>query len=544
MWIKQLTIHDYRAFQEETTINLNKNLTLISGLNGVGKSTILAVLTNVGELKGYKLLNGKKFRGEFSNVIMYDSDHDTSGEKAKIIFEDLPTNLKKYNVTEELKFRAAIQTRTAKNQRKYKRYRLLPKANENKKNSSKIVWPSYYMGLSRLVPLGEYDLTKSQHNIIHFQQEMLKVHMDILNENLDNVKFANLDIGTNYPKATISSSTYGNASNSNGQDNLGQIIEAVFSFKKLKEDYPDYIGGILAIDELDASLHPAAQNNLIDWLIEISKELNLQIVVTTHSLSMLQHVCDIRKTNKKDSITINYLIRQGNKINIIQNQPFSFYKNTLRETYEKMFNTKINVFTEDETARWFIREAMQLLNYDDKKLNFLEVNISWSHLLNLLNADYDNFSNYIFILDGDIKNNIVRYMKEHAACNFNFDDNPNKSDILCLPCDQPIEKKLFDYVNNLPDDDKLFSDPYMLRTGIVNKSIIEKFTDETRERYPKDDEQKTIFYKHWFKDERHQKYMNIFLRYWIRDNEQIVKKFLDSIKAKVGQISSKNNLLY
>lgn len=117
MWIKQLTIHNYRAFHEETTINLNKHLILISGLNGVGKSTILAVLTNVGELKGYKLLNGKNFRGEFGNVIMYDSNHDTSGDKAEIIFEDIPTDLKKYNITKKFKFRAAIQTRTAKNQK-------------------------------------------------------------------------------------------------------------------------------------------------------------------------------------------------------------------------------------------------------------------------------------------------------------------------------------------------------------------------------------------------------------------------------------------
>lgn len=135
---------------------------------------------------------------------------------------------------------------------------MLPKVNENKKNASKIIWPSYYMGLSRLIPLGEYDLTKSQSKISDFQEEMLKIHMDILNEKLDNVKFNNLDIGTNYPKATISSDKYGDAANSNGQDNLGQIIEAVFSFKKLKKNYPDYIGGILAIDELDASLHPAA----------------------------------------------------------------------------------------------------------------------------------------------------------------------------------------------------------------------------------------------------------------------------------------------
>lgn len=56
---------------------------------------------------------------------------------------------------------------------------------------------------------------------------------------------------------------------------------------------------------------------------------------------MLQHVCDIRKTKKgKDNITINYLIQRGDKIHIEQNQPFSFYKNTLKETYGQVPNKK------------------------------------------------------------------------------------------------------------------------------------------------------------------------------------------------------------
>ena len=32
MWIKQLKVKDFRAFQKETTINLNSNVTAIAGL--------------------------------------------------------------------------------------------------------------------------------------------------------------------------------------------------------------------------------------------------------------------------------------------------------------------------------------------------------------------------------------------------------------------------------------------------------------------------------------------------------------------------------
>ncbi len=96
MWIKDLKIQDYRAFQHKVKINLNQHLTAISGMNGVGKSTILAVLTNVGEiLSKYKTINGSQFRGEFSDVIMYDENYDKPGDKIIIDFADLPENKKR-----------------------------------------------------------------------------------------------------------------------------------------------------------------------------------------------------------------------------------------------------------------------------------------------------------------------------------------------------------------------------------------------------------------------------------------------------------------
>lgn len=43
MWINKITVHDYRAFQKEFNMKLSKNVTVIAGLNGVGKSTLLAM---------------------------------------------------------------------------------------------------------------------------------------------------------------------------------------------------------------------------------------------------------------------------------------------------------------------------------------------------------------------------------------------------------------------------------------------------------------------------------------------------------------------
>lgn len=71
---------------------------------------------------------------------------------------------------------------------------------------------------------------------------------------------------------------YNHLGNSAGQDNIGQIISALISFKRLQKELGNrYKGGILLIDELDASLYPAAQIKLVDVLHKKSLELNLQV---------------------------------------------------------------------------------------------------------------------------------------------------------------------------------------------------------------------------------------------------------------------------
>ncbi|MDT1827834.1 ATP-binding protein, partial [Acinetobacter baumannii] len=87
----------------------------------------------------------------------------------------------------------------------------------------------------------------------------------------------------------VHGNNYDHESVSVGEDNTGQILMALFSFQKLKEEYVDYHGGILLIDEIDAGLFPAAQVELIKILESFAKRLNLQIIFTTHSPIVIQN---------------------------------------------------------------------------------------------------------------------------------------------------------------------------------------------------------------------------------------------------------------
>lgn len=377
MSIKDLKIQDYRAFQHKVKINLNQHLTAISGMNGVGKSTILAVLTNVGEiLSKYKTINGSQFRGEFSDVIMYDENYDKPGDKIIIDFADLPENKKEFNVVEQLKFRATRQQSKNKKyayhkikgtnnyeriekESYYTRYRLIPKKVEGHENEKKVKWPSLYLGLSRLAPLGEYDTAITKKIPKNIVPQIVQAHAEILGEDLnEGANLVNLDIGVSHLKSEIDTQYYGFKSNSSGQDNTVQIIEAVLSFEMLKKQLgKSYIGGILAIDEIDATLHPAAQNRLIDWLLKKSKELKLQIVFTTHSLTLLEHLSHIQKNHSED-ILINYLSmsnQEPGNVRIKENPSVGYYRNNLQDTYVKMpqENIPVKIMSEDATARCF-----------------------------------------------------------------------------------------------------------------------------------------------------------------------------------------------
>ena len=59
---------------------------------------------------------------------------------------------------------------------------------------------------------------------------------------------------------------------------MGKIILALLSFKRLKEKYPKgYKGGILLIDELDATMYPGSQERLLRVLRRWSNRYRIKL---------------------------------------------------------------------------------------------------------------------------------------------------------------------------------------------------------------------------------------------------------------------------
>ena len=146
MIIKNIEINEFRLFKN-IDFNLGKYVTVIGGKNAIGKSTLLGMLGNSSELKVYKPILHKKFGTEFGEIFKGSKEFDpSSSNKFKINFMDYDTE----EIVDHREFRVSWQD-------KGKRFRIIPKKKLTGKKitEAKVQWPSLYLGLSRLLPIGE-----------------------------------------------------------------------------------------------------------------------------------------------------------------------------------------------------------------------------------------------------------------------------------------------------------------------------------------------------------------------------------------------------
>lgn len=146
MIVHELKINDFRLFHN-VNFKLGRYITAIAGFNATGKSTILALLGHCGELKGHKPLLHNAFRAELSEIIKFSDQHDINiKDIGSLLFSDIPTpNNQRLPYPTELSYRSTRQ-RYGTGQR----YRIIPKRTAQWPSSSKITWPTLYLGLGRL----------------------------------------------------------------------------------------------------------------------------------------------------------------------------------------------------------------------------------------------------------------------------------------------------------------------------------------------------------------------------------------------------------
>ena len=414
-----------------------------------------------------------------------------------------------------------------------------------RQTESKLEWPTYHLGLSRLFPVGESDSPKDSNTPSEgsVKEELLKVHKEILFSNSEYEDFSSISVSEFSHKTGtgIITAKYSALMNSSGQDNLGQIILAVLSFKLLKEKNEDYIGGILLIDEIDATLHPAAQNKLIDYLVDQSKKLNLQIVFTTHSLSLLEHIIrnqDLTKGPQKD-IELIYLLNKRGKLEVKENPNKIFLHNDLMEAYSgyHVSSKKIVVLTEDDVAIWFLQQILEYTFPTEVfHLNFLNMHVGWTEIIKLIKSDFSYYKNHLIFLDPDINKikNKQQLVKAIQGTAYKLEEK--SSNILLLPGDTYIEELFYNYLTNIPESHNFFYDKEIENMALFAQTIRDGGIDS--QHYIKLSTPKAK-HKEWFSNNKH--ICKIAFNYWAKDNEELVSTFANMFKSSYDIIYKRFN---
>lgn len=292
------------------------------------------------------------------------------------------------------------------------------------------VFPTTYLGLSRLFPIGESK--KIELNKIFLEDdEIFKEFVEKYNMILRQTEKVTINLLKKETGETLGINTeyYDAYSNSAGQDNVSKILGSLLSFKLLKKQMGEkYKGGLLLIDELDTTLFAASMTKLFDCLYDYSSKLNLQIVFTTHSLELIKYILH----KNKNDIKLYYFKKFNQEIKIIKNPKFAeIYSDIQFTLLEESRKEKIRIFTEDAVARRFIKDILKV-KLKISLLEFKDVDLSWT-TMKMLNKTVDELKNYLFIYDGDVTDEAII---------------KGKKNVLKLPLNRALEVEIMNFFND------------------------------------------------------------------------------------------------
>lgn len=521
MKITKLHITNFRLFHD-ADIKIGKRITVFSGTNSVGKSTLLGLLGHSSELKpedAHPILQ-PRFRSEWSEIFKLSPTFDkTASNIADITYDN----------GNKLSYRITWQVNGT-------RGRIIPasKDRDGKPSSAKQSWPTLFLGLSRLYPLGEAILSEKESKSISLTSEILDTYKNILsiNDSIFSTNEVHLSDVKKKVSVGINTEKYDYLTNSAGQDNLAQILLAVESFRKLKEDTGDnYNGGLLLIDELDAALHPAAQNKLFDYLYKQCKNLDLQIAFTTHSLSLLEHIAVCTENypfteSAENEIELYYFSLANNEPTptIVRHPKQNLVHNLLLETVSFRKNIKVKVISEDKETRWFIKHMLSAETLGQVELTDTECGCE--SLLSLIKGDFSYFNKVLVILDGDVK-------KKTATMRLIKRLNAIGNHILILPDECSPEDTLRNFMQSEETySTAYFSQPICLENGLTRTRFrLENLNDFLKRG------QKREKLKAWFRT-----YQSLFddtqvYEQWKGAHQEDVNKFVEDFNNELKKIT-------
>lgn len=489
--IKSLSVEKFRAMKD-ITIPLGKKITVIAGQNATCKSTLLGMIGQPFGLKDEKTIFDNSFSTKFSDIFKWSRRNDIPGEhKYSIDFYD-----------NQLFGKTMEYVKSYRRSEKDASHIRLVAGKTRGKGDGNLDYPVIYLGLKRVYPIGELrDISESLPTLTDEEITIFNTWYKEIFFPLEAVSPVQITSKLQKDTLAVNSDQYDYYANSAGQDNIGQILGAILSFRRLKDKLGDsYTGGLLLIDEIDVTLFAAAQTNLIDLFYKQAGKLNLQFVFTTHSLDTLEYIINHRQHNNGETEVL-YFTRVYGKLDLILAPSMERIRGDLNMAAIIRGQTpKVNLYCEDAEASWFIKRLLGPSR--TKYLKFCDATFGGDFLLALAQKNIPEFNNSIIILDGD----------KPVSHSLN---------VLKLPGGQNPENVFRNLLQSLPPDSPFWSNDFSY-TRQVFEHDLSKLTNGCY-----DDRVKM---KRWFNDQK---------KYWGRNATRIYKVWLDQNQVQAENFITK-----
>lgn len=504
--IKEMLVKKFRNM-EDLKLSFGSKLTFIAGGNGTYKTSLLGLIGNSFTYRD------KETRSPLSRTIM--------GDEFRVWLKDIH-HFSEYDNVEDMNHILYLTNKFQNKELFVKGYyrKIAGKETDptnfrfvvgrtREKGEGHFILPVIYLGLKRLVPIGEHNSKNVDISSFEFSDEEKalyeKVYNDLQNRVLykigTNQNFSLEKIKTNN-KEMIGGKTanYDSRGLSAGQDNISQIATAIVSFAKLKKEQgTNYKGGLLLIDEIESTLHPSALRRLLNVLYEVSSAYFLQIICSTHSLDALQHGLE----SKYKGVTgVVYLTKNRGKLKCLSNCSFTQIKEDMTAQLEKKKQIKIPMYCEDPEAKIFLNN---ILDADNKKeINIIPFNKSYGFLEKVADSVIAQRNNAIFALDGE-----QPLSKE-------------TKNVIVLPGRESPEAVVYHFLSLKDPSDKFFEEPNPHQEIYLGDFPVE----------PSDRDRRKVFFNN-LKETLGVHAPRKIINAWKRENKIEVEDFNKRLKEKV-----------
>ena len=519
-----IKINYFRGIENET-LELGDRITLISGRNGTMKSTLMGLISHPFSSKENDIFN-KTMTTKLSEVFKLSKEKDQEQYSYSL-------NMSVGN-NQNLEENVKISYR-----KNGSRHRIVVSGHDSGDGNFSL--PSVYLNLKRLYPLVELDnltnntidYSQEEKNFIStfFEKVLLKTEFkqfDSFNGKIENLEKNPLGpLKANYDVNSISS----------GEDNMGTIAHVLISFMRIYNKNRDNkkLTGLLSIDEFEASLHPISQFNLFNFLLKWSKKYNVQIILSTHSLFLLEEALKMEDKIDNNTIKLNFITnRFESKPNILKNPSYNIAREELiLRCTEPDKKIKVKILCEDYVAEKFIKRIIgkkisKFCSFQYKTKESQE-GVSYKLLAKLV-------KNYpvllketmtIVIADADVE--------EKELKNKEYDKwliIPSKDKL-------PLEKELVKYILSLKTDNNFFKNNNKTKE-MFKQEFIENSIPLTTNEISSNN---TNYYKNWFESVPKRE-MNKYITHLINDenNKKIYNDFKNDFNNMINNILRENGL--